>query len=60
ILFEFFRFEDEFFLEKISQNGKGGNANDDIPEKVYGLWFLVYRYAGIHQKVRARAINHKQ
>ena len=33
ILFELFRFEDEFFLEEIGQDGKHSNTSDDIPDK---------------------------
>ena len=33
ILFEFLWFKDEFFLYKISDDGKCGNSADDIPDK---------------------------
>lgn len=34
ILFELFGLENEFFLEKINNDGKQNNAADDIPDKM--------------------------
>lgn len=39
ILPEFLRLENEFFLQKIGQDGKSGDADDDIPEKMNGSGF---------------------
>ena len=39
ILFKFLRLENEFFLQKIGQDGKSGDADDDIPEKMNGSGF---------------------